>query len=231
MRLLRHIIATLALCAVFCVPSHATTSNTPTLDGAVTAVQQQTAYNELVLRENNVSFSHGAIVALTALSYVAGHVSAPSYGYSNEIANTDRPDASADSILSHGAGICGHAAIAYAAIVERLGFHVRSVQFYYGKNNSQGHIADEVFYHDAWHYFDPTFGAYYQVGNSYRSISWVRHHPKRAALSLHYDDTLVWYQIALKAHIGALTDWGMETNPATIVALDQQPFVDEYVGA
>lgn len=202
----------------FAPASHA--SPTP-LVSAVDQVRQQVAYNELALRRANVRYSHGSIVAQTALSYVVGHVSAPAYGYDNEIADAGRPVATASSVLATGAGICGHAALTYAAIVEALGFPVRSVQFYYGTDT---HIADEVHYRGAWHYFDPTFGAYYRTSTGrIISISEARRRPDAARL-LERDDTLVWYRVALAAHLKALTDYTAETAPSTRVELGEQSF-------
>ena len=69
------------------------------------------------------------------------------------------PLPTAESALATGSGICGNAALTFAAIVKRFNVLVGSVQFYYadGINN---HIADEAYYGGAWHYYDPTWGAF-----------------------------------------------------------------------
>jgi hypothetical protein len=154
------------------------------------------------------------------MGYVVGHVSAPVYGYMNEIMGV-RPISTARGVLDAEAGICGHAALTFASIVKRFGLKVRSVQFYYGDNN---HIANEVFYDGEWHYYDPTFGAYYQDGTRVLSIEEARSHPNPSSL-LRYNTTLFWYSVASMADLTSLTDFGMETDPATRVEVDQQLFV------
>src|SRR5919198_546420 len=136
-------------------------------------VRREVVHSEYVLTEAGVPYQHEAIVAQAALSYVVGHVSAPAYGYMNKTLGI-RPQPTAEGVLTVGAGICGHAALTFAAIVKRFKIPVRSVQFYYadGVNN---HIADEVFYAGAWHYFDPTWGAVYEdAGGHVLSIDEAR---------------------------------------------------------
>jgi hypothetical protein len=56
----------------------------------------------------------------------------------------------------------------------RFGYDVRSVQFYYGPDGSWNHIADEISYDGGWHYFDPTFGVYYESGGNVLAIADAR---------------------------------------------------------
>ena len=67
-----------------------------------------------------VAGSREALIAHAAMSYVVGHVSAPAYGYMNGIQGV-RPTPTGDGVLRAGAGICGHAALTFAAIVKRFG--------------------------------------------------------------------------------------------------------------
>jgi hypothetical protein len=189
------------------------------LTQAIEHVRREVVYSELTLQRAGQSYSHGAIVAHAAMSYVVGHVSAPAYGYMNGLLGT-RPKATANDVLDKGAGICGHAALTYAAIVKAFGLKVRSVQFYYadGVNN---HITDEVHYDGAWHYYDPTWGAFYEDESGHvLSITEARGHPDPQSL-LRKDETLLWGWVWDRAGGHPL---GLETDPATRVELDRQPF-------
>jgi hypothetical protein len=184
---------------------------------AVEQIRQEVAFAEATL--SGRGYSRNALIAHAAMDYVEGHVSAPAYGYMSTILNV-RPDPTAHSVLTHEAGICGHAALTLAAILSNFGLPVRSVQFYYGPN---GHIANEVFYDGAWHYYDPTWGSYYRDGNRVLSITEARTHPNPLSL-LKYHGSQFWYTVAEMAGATSLTDFGMETDPDTRVEIDKQPF-------
>jgi transglutaminase-like putative cysteine protease len=87
------------------------------------------------------------------------------YGYL-EAHQLPLPVATPNGVLGVQAGICGDAVIAFAAIMQQLGYQVRSVQFYFDKPVPDNHIGVEVFYAGGWHYFDPTFGAYWSDSSS-----------------------------------------------------------------
>ncbi len=187
---------------------------------AIETVRREVAYSEQVFRWRSVSYSREQLVAQAAMTHVVGHVSAPAYGYMNVFLGSV-PKPTANGVLASGAGICGHAALTFAAIVKAFKLPVRSVQFYYGEGDN--HIAAEVFYNGAWHYYDPTFGAYYIDGLNVLSIEQARAHPDPGSLLLH-DRTLLWYTVASRAGATSLTDFGIETDPDTRVEIDQQPF-------
>jgi hypothetical protein len=156
------------------------------------------------------------LTAFAIMSYVVGHVSAPAYGYANEIAH-DVGAQTAEQILSSQAGICGSAAIAYAGIAARLGLETRSVQFYYPAGDS--HVAVEVRYGGSWHYYDPTWGAVYLQGDDVLGIEEARALPD-PALALHSDTTLFWAAVMAPSgypNLEAMTD------PATRVEIGAQP--------
>jgi hypothetical protein len=189
------------------------------LELATEQVRREVAHSEYVLREAGVGYEHEAIVALAAMTYVVGHVSAPGYGYMNTSLGV-RPEPTAESVLTAGSGICGHAALTFAAIIKRFKLPVRSVQFYYadGVNN---HIAAEVYYGGAWHYYDPTWGAFYaDATGRVLSIDDARTHPDPESL-LQQDGTLLWRSILSMAGVPPL---GAETSPDTRVEIDKQPF-------
>jgi Transglutaminase-like superfamily len=186
---------------------------------AVEHIRREVDYTEWALASANLTtMSRDALIAHAAMQYVVGHVSAPAYGYRNQFGG-GLPQSTASSVLDTGAGICGHAALTFAALVQRFALPVRSVQFYYpdGINN---HIAAEVFYDGAWHYFDPTWGAYYRDGNEILSISAARARPDAETL-LEYDTTLFWHRVA---SLGGSEPVGAETDPSTRVEIDKQPF-------
>jgi hypothetical protein len=190
---------------------------------AVEEVRREVAYSEAVLGNLDIPYSHGQVLAQAAMDYVVGHVSAPAYGYMkmNGLSLASTPDA----ILGAQAGICGHAALTFAAIVKRFGLAVRSVQFYYGPDGTWNHISDEVSYDGAWHYFDPTFGIYYEQEGVVLSIADARAAPDPESL-LQKNVTLFWTTVSEQAGSVELSDTGFATDPATVVTIDQQPFPD-----
>jgi cell division protein FtsB len=104
-------------------------------------------------------YSHGALTALAALDYVVGHVSVGEYGYL-EVAGLPLPAHTPNAILAAQAGICGETSLAFAAIMQHLGYQARRIAFYWtlADGRPDGHTAVEIFYDGGWHYFDPTFG-------------------------------------------------------------------------
>lgn len=194
---------------------------------AISQVRREVAYSQVIAP----TASYGELVSLAAMDYVVGHVSAPLYGYASVNGGNGRQ--TADQIIKDGSGICGSAAMTFAAIVRNLGVKVRSVQFYYDAVNN--HIADETFYNGGWHYYDPTFGAYFQSkGGKVLSISAARRLPNALAI-LRHDDTQLWYVVQVKAKPSAgywLGDFGSDVAASTRVVLDGQPFSvhDEYIG-
>ena len=140
---------------------------------AVKQVRREVAYVK-----GGVSYSHGQLVSQAAMDYVTGHVSDTAFGYL-KLSGGRLPKNRPNPALAAQAGVCSHAAVTFAAIVEALGLRVRSVNFNYvdpGPNpTSDGHVAVEVFYDGGWHFFDPTFGAFWTTrGGSVISISEVR---------------------------------------------------------
>jgi Transglutaminase-like superfamily len=188
---------------------------------AVEQVRREVVYSEAVLSNLGIPYSHGQLISQAAMDYVVGHVSAPAYGYMKD--NGQSLASTPDAILGAQAGICGHAALTFAAIVKRLGFAVRSVQFYYGPDGTWNHIADEVAYDDGWHYFDPTFGIYYEQDGGVLSIADARAATDLASL-LQKNMTLFWTTVTLQAGATELSDTSFATDPATVVTIDQQPF-------
>jgi hypothetical protein len=186
---------------------------------AVEQVRREVDYSDLTLGPDS-PMPREALIAHAAMSYVVGHVSAPGYGYMNVLLN-QQPIPTAEGALAAGSGICGHAALTFAAIVKHFGLKVRSVQFYYadGVNN---HISAEVFYDGEWHYYDPTWGAYYVQGGRVLSIEQARQHADPRSV-LRQNGTLFWRSIQDLAGGPPLGD---ETDPATRVDIDKQPFPD-----
>jgi hypothetical protein len=198
--------------------ARATTALTP-LETALTTISREVAYAERWLRSQNVSFSHEDILSHTAMTYVTSHVSAPMYGWWTQMQGmTIQP--TPDAVLGSGAGICGHAALTFAAILKRFGLQVRSVQFYHG---ASGHIALEVWYGGAWHFYDPTYGAVYKNGTHVMSMAQARAHPNPSSVLSHYR-TMLGYELAVIGGWESRTDLKAETAPTTRVEYGQQPF-------
>jgi hypothetical protein len=181
------------------------------LQRAVGVVRDEVAYVESV----SPSAPAGLITSLAISDYVVGHVLAAEYGYRNQIASSALP-ASAEQALEMQAGICGNAAWAFAVIARSLDLPVRSVQFYYKGGT---HIAVETSYEGAWHYFDPTWGAYYTKSDAVLSVTDAR---QDSSAMLHRDSTQLWTTFAP----ASASDLSVLTDPATQVELDQQQFPD-----
>ncbi len=190
-------------------------ANRHPLDIATEQVNQAVIYQEYVLRGRGVGLPHGYLVAMTAMNYVNGHVVAPVYGYHNELGTLDVAHARPNDILKYGAGICGSAAWTFAKIVQRFGYQVRSVQFYNGPDN---HIANEVFYDGAWHYFDPTWNEVFAPEGVPLSMDEARANGGEGAM---FNQTLVWRMTADYVNILPM-NFVLDTT--TQVVYGAQPF-------
>lgn len=165
--------------------------------------------------------SAGALTSLSAMNYVAGHVSTGAYGYL-ELKGLPLPNSDPDVILGTQAGICGHAVIAFATIMEDLGYSVQSVQFYWTlpDGTPDSHIAVEVFYDGGWHYFDPTFGLYWtDASGNVLSIT-----DERTSVGIEHKDDVAFTNL-IEDPWFAGDDTAFETDPATTVDIDADPLV------
>lgn len=181
------------------------------LAAAVAQVRREVAYVQ-----GGVPYSRGQLVSEAALDYVTGHVSDTAYGYLQMVGGV-LPPVRANPALAAQAGICGQAAVAFAAIVSRLGFAARSVQFFYDDPAPDAHVADEVLYDGAWHFFDPTFGLFWtDAGAGILSTADVRAglgtlQKNAASLTNVFEDAVygndAWFETdpATKVVIGAWT--------------------------
>jgi hypothetical protein len=185
---------------------------------AVEQVRREVLWAENGFSQVRIPYSHGQLVANAAMDYVVGHVNPAAYGYMSTVLHTT-PAPTPDSVLGNQAGICGDAALTFAAIVKRFGLQVRSVQFYYGPNGTWNHIADEVYYDGSWHFFDPTFGIFYEKAGNVLSISDARAANDPSLLRI--DVTSFWVTVQTMAGYSETT---FETDPSTVVTIDQQPF-------
>lgn len=184
---------------------------------AVEQVRREVAYAEKY--GGGVPYSHGRLVAQAAMDYVVEHVSPTAYGYL-EIFGGQLPGSSPDAALGAQAGLCGNAALVFAAIVKRLGLEARSVQFYYDDpgNVADSHIAVEVSYDGGWHYFDPTYAVFWTDAlANVLSITDVR-----AGSGTQQKDALGFTNLVENTLYG--DDTWFVTDPATVVEIDKQPF-------
>jgi len=178
------------------------------LQDAIRIVGDERTYTKLVAdNQTKVPADRGYLISVAAMNYVVGHVLAPEYGYRNGIAHLPLPDlGSASSALSLQAGICGDAAFAFKAIVGAFDLPVRSVGFFYEGGE---HIATETFYAGKWHYFDPTWGIYFDADAS--SITEAR---GESSPEIHQDETLLWHLIS-----PVISDPSVVLDPATSVVI------------
>jgi hypothetical protein len=183
-------------------------------------VRREVAWAEYQFRFGGPQYPDAEVVALSAMNYVVGHVSTGSYGYTLHFGGAF-PSSDPNDILGMQSGICGHAALTFAAIVKHFGYQVRSVQYYFIAPNQtdDSHIADEVYYDGGWHYYDPTFGVYWtDAGGNVLSITDVR-----ANGGTEHKDLASFTNVVEDPWWGG-DDTAFETDLATNVVLDGQPF-------
>jgi hypothetical protein len=125
---------------------------------ATTRIMHEYQYVMPKLQGQNTAYP----ISLGAMNYVVGRVSAPNYGYYNEIAKNPT-NSDIEDLLARQAGICGSAQIAFEAIMGRLGLRTRKLSVWY---DGGGHATIEVWYNDGsgadWHWFDPTWGFFFR---------------------------------------------------------------------
>lgn len=180
-----------------------------------TAVAFQQVQREVGWAMNADPRSQGELTALSAMDYVVGHVSAGAYGYL-ELNDLPLPNSEPDVILGTQAGICGHAAIAFADIMDHFGYSVRSVQFYWtlSDGTADSHIGVEVQYDGGWHYFDPTFGLYWtDPSGNVLSIT-----DERASAGVEHKDDVAFTNLIEDPWFGG-DDTAFETDPTTTVVV------------
>lgn len=131
------------------------------LDVALQQIRREYAY----VKGGVPQYSKGQLISEAAMDYVAGHVSDTAYGYLAVFEKKRIPPPTPNAALGTQAGICTGAAVTFGTIVHRLGFKVRSVNFYYDDpppyDTPDGHVAVEVWYDGGWHFFDPTYGLFW----------------------------------------------------------------------
>lgn len=154
--LIRTAVATIAAGLALAAPASAGYGTE--VSEATTRVMQEYQYVMPKLRGQNTAFP----IALGAMNYVVGHVSAPNYGYYNEIAKNPT-NSDIEDLLARQAGICGSAQIAMEAIMSAVGLKTRKLSVWY---DGGGHATIEVWYNDGsgadWHWFDPTWGFFFR---------------------------------------------------------------------
>jgi hypothetical protein len=136
----------------------------PAVTKAHKEIAAEAAYVKSIYRAHHWSPPREYVDALATLSYVQGHVSAPLYGYLQQHRRR-APGSSPSQILAQGAGIGGHAAIVYRAIMKTFSVPTRQVDVFFPKG---GAVLVEVWWNRAWHVVDPTFGAFFRPANASR---------------------------------------------------------------
>jgi hypothetical protein len=164
---------------------------------AVVDVQRQMAYVDLAVPGQTREY----VAALTVNSYVVGHVSAPAYGYLQEIARVEVPSGDpsqmAEASLQAGAGICSQASGTAIALFDALGIPARQLLVLH---NAGAHSTVEVQYDGAWHWFDPTFGYFYRPPGAAPSdvaslVEVLGMSPQERERSYVGNDSLLWAQM------------------------------------
>jgi hypothetical protein len=206
----------------------------PVTDAAV-HILREVAYLEHRVADTTL-LAREYLLAVSAMNYVVGRVTAPAYGYRRDISREalpegGPPDVIARRALSMQAGICGHAAHTMMAILSRVGVRSRQVQMYYStpRARQNGHVAVEVYYDDGWRYLDPTWGSMYvQPGAaptallSAHAIALLpREHRARARRD---HETLLWRQV-----VSASPTLPADTGYAAFDAADLRLVIDDVL--
>lgn len=164
------------------------TSPSPTAR-AIEDVRHRVEYVQLILPEADPAY----LIALAVNSYVVGHVSAPAYGYLRVIEGSPVPG-STDSILRTGAGICGEASTTAISLYSALGVETRRLVAWYDlpDGTTAGHTTVEVRYADTWHWFDPTWGVFYEGEGVHSFLEVIEMTPEARAAAYVGNDSLLW---------------------------------------
>jgi hypothetical protein len=177
-------------------------------------VADRVIYVERTLTLNHVRLPHDYAVSLAAMGYVVGHVSAPQYGY---LRATHQPlPRTAAEALEMQAGICGNAATTMLAILGHFHVPARRVNVYYSTPAAavNGHTTVEVWYGEAWHWFDPTWGTIYVRRGAPQSrvlslLQVLRLPPAARQAARLGDDTRLWNRTVVAAGPGFGRETGM----------------------
>jgi Transglutaminase-like superfamily len=207
----------------------------PVADAAAHIVGEVTYIERRVLTATKV-LPRAHLLALSTMNYVVGRVTAPAYGYRRDVSGEMLPDGGTTEIvarrsLSMQAGICGHATHTMLAILSRLGVRSRPVHLYYSTPGTprNSHAGVEVHYHDAWHYFDPTWGSLYRHPEAAPAELLSAHAiallPKQSRARARRDhETLLWRQVVAMSS----TD-PADTGYAAFDAADLRLVIDDVL--
>jgi hypothetical protein len=118
------------------------------------------------------------VAAQSALTYVQSRLSPAIYaavGGSDDLTTAFRLQA----------GLCGDIVEAFMEIMQRAGYRVLPVQFFWAADGARdNHVAAQVWWGGGWHYVDPTWGVLFERQGRVLDIHEVLklHHPSRYAL-------------------------------------------------
>jgi hypothetical protein len=216
--------ATIAATLTLAAPAAANAPG-PQVAAATTRIIHEYQYVIPKLPGQNTSYP----IALSVMNYTVGHVSAPNYGYLNEIAHNPT-GSDVEDILQRQAGICGSAQLVFAAIAQQVGLVSRKLYIYYPLDNGQtgGHATNEVWYDDghgaAWHWFDATWGIFYREPTAGQddvlSLTQVLNlDPAGRDRDKNQDRTLLWTQVVEamgKTAAGGTGYWFLESPHLTV---------------
>jgi hypothetical protein len=165
----------------------------------------------------------GELTALATLDYVVGHVSVGEYGWL-EVNHLPLP-VGVEAVLGQQAGICGETSLAFAEIMQALGYQTRRVAFYWHLANGapDAHTAVEIYYGGGWHYFDPTYDQYWSDPATGNVLSITEARDATLGGVRHKNDFTFTNVVEDPWFAG--DDTAFETDPATTVVLGGAPFI------
>ena len=146
------------------------------------------------LSERSPNIDRAYIASISIMNHVQRIVSPLQYSVL-KTTGEDIPK-TVEECLEAKAGICGNQVACFLELANHLKLRARPVEFYlHGKTPKENtsHICAEVYYDQAWRFFDVTWGTYFMMDGKAASIDAVRESPTVARQAAVTNETDQWF--------------------------------------
>ena len=146
------------------------------------------------LSERSPNVDRAYIASISIMNHVQRIVSPLQYSVL-KTSGADTPK-TVEECLEAKAGICGNQVACFLELAKHLKLRARPVEFYlHGKKPKENtsHICAEVYYDQAWRFFDVTWGTYFMMDGKAASIDAVRESPTVARRAAVTNETDQWF--------------------------------------
>lgn len=146
------------------------------------------------LSERSPNVDRAYIASISIMNHVQRIVSPLQYSVL-KTSGADTPK-TVEECLEAKAGICGNQVACFLELANHLKLRARPVEFYlHGKKPKENtsHICAEVYYDQAWRFFDVTWGTYFMMDGKAASIDAVRESPTVARRAAVTNETDQWF--------------------------------------